>query len=148
MTLTKKDWELVAVMIAHAVMTTAAATVTADAAAAAVDSEAVETVALEPETKVMSGVKMISIHTELKGVAGVLQPGAGISNLVKIKGRVNGQVTHKFFGFPPGDEAHLSELKRIQNYPHLFQNVYFTFREPASGDRYITRLFVWFDATL
>jgi len=135
MAISKKDRAEIAVMIARAVTATAGV----------IDSEAVETTAQEPESKVMSGVEVISIRTGLKPVAGDVQPGAGITTEVSIEGNVEGQTTEKMFLIQPSDEALFSELKRIQNYPHLFQNVSFIFREPPSGDRYITKIYVRYD---
>ena len=135
MALTKKDKLEVSAMIGRAVMATASG----------VDSQAIENTAGDSEIKIMHRVSQITIAESLKHD---LNPASGTRTAVNIRGEVDGEVINKYLTFPPGDPTILSELKRIQNNPHLYQNVQLQFRVPAGAPEFIILLFVGYDATL
>ncbi len=140
MTLTKKDRQEVAAMITRVV--------TATGAGPDVDYQAVENTAEEPEFKIMTDVKSIEIVTNPAGVSGFIPaPDAEAPTSVNVTGKIDGEVKLLKFGFPPGNATHLSELKRIQNHPHLFQRVNLFLRDRPTGERYIATLYLHYDAT-
>ncbi len=129
MAISKKDKKDIAAMIARAVTAFTPA---------GVDSETVETAAQEPRQKIMYDVKSIQISTDLKQAL----PGGGTTTQVKLKGSIAHQPTTMYLDFPPGEATQLSELKRIQSYPHLLQQVTLYCKEDAATGLFMYRLAV------
>ena len=97
-----------------------------------------EDAAQDPEVKHIGGIEEISIITR-SGITAVF-----------LQGRVDGQDPETIVGFdfPPNDAKFLSELKRVQNDPHLFQQLLLFFKVPSAGKKSIETLYVTYNKTI